>query len=168
MNIAAIIIEGIFWSILWIISIILMVTRFPWLIEHDYPKDVREAANIGKPNPEQKRKGQIFTFVFSVLLFGLLVIFPMLHFTKEASYWSVFWHVWAIAMCWNIVDLVIVDWLMICVFRWEYVILKGTKDCKGNRDYGFHFIGFLKGFVVMSLFSLIMSGISYGLLKLAG
>ena len=71
-------------------------------------------------------------------------------------------------MTWNVVDLVIVDWLFICLFRIKYLVLPGTEDCEGNKDYKFHFIGFLKGIVAMTIVAVLFSGISYfilGLLK---
>ncbi|AGT44905.1 hypothetical protein TPE_2431 [Treponema pedis str. T A4] len=40
-------------------------------------------------------------------------------------------------------------------------MLPKTKNCKGNKNYKFHFIGFLKGFV-----AIIFTTISFFVLKL--
>lgn len=31
------------WSLLWMVSVALLVFRYTWLIEHDYPEDIRRA-----------------------------------------------------------------------------------------------------------------------------
>ena len=31
------------WSLLWMVSVTLLVFRYTWLIEHDYPEDIRRA-----------------------------------------------------------------------------------------------------------------------------
>lgn len=36
------------------------------------------------------------------------------------------------------VDLVIVDWLFICTLRPKRIVLSGSADCAGWRDYMFH------------------------------
>ena len=71
-------------------------------------------------------------------------------------------------MTWNVVDLLVVDWMFICILRIKYFVLPGTEECEGNKDYKFHFTGFLKGFFAMSIVAVLFSGISYlivGLLK---
>ena len=69
-------------------------------------------------------------------------------------------------MAWNVVDLVIVDWLFICLLSFKYFVLPKTENCKGNKNYKFHFIGFLKGFVAMSIVALIFAAVSFFILQL--
>lgn len=70
-------------------------------------------------------------------------------------------------MTWNVVDLVIVDWLFICLLRIKYFVLPRTEDCEGNKDYKFHFIGFLKGIVAMTIVAVLFSGISYFMIRVS-
>jgi len=42
--------EAVFWSILWTVMVSISIRIFPFTIEHDYPDDVRKAANISKPS----------------------------------------------------------------------------------------------------------------------
>ncbi|MEB4615999.1 hypothetical protein, partial [Leucobacter sp. M11] len=37
-----------------------------------------------------------------------------------------------------VLDLLLVDWLVICTLRPRRLVLPGTEDCAGWRDYGFH------------------------------
>lgn len=50
MDIKVILIEAIIWSVLWMIMVSISVRAFPFTIEHDYPNDVRKAANISIPS----------------------------------------------------------------------------------------------------------------------
>lgn len=38
----------------------------------------------------------------------------------------------------SLIDLVVVDWLVICWWRPRWVVIPGTEDCEGWNDYGFH------------------------------
>lgn len=167
LDIKIILIETIIWSGLWMIMVSISVRVFPFTIEHDYPKDVREVANIPKPSKKHKMQGLIFASVNFIILFSLLVAFAILAYKgQELSFWKIFVHLWIICMTWNIVDLVIVDWLFICLLSCRYFVLPKTENCKGNKNYKFHFIGFLKGFVVMSIVAIIFTTISFFVLKL--
>lgn len=53
LDIKIILIEAIIWSMLWTITVSVRV--FPFMIEHDYPKDVREIASILKPSKTHKK-----------------------------------------------------------------------------------------------------------------
>ena len=37
-------IEGLVWSVLWIIYAYVIVTKYPWQMMHDYPEDIQKAA----------------------------------------------------------------------------------------------------------------------------
>ncbi|HHE9996674.1 hypothetical protein MZA43_01720 [Haemophilus influenzae] len=167
LDIKIILIEAIIWSMLWTITVSVSIRVFPFMIEHDYPKDVREIASIPKPSKTHKKQGLIFATVSFVILFGLLIAFAILAYKgQELSFWKIFIHLWLICMIWNIVDLVIVDWIFICLLSLKYFVLRKTEHCKGNKNYKFHFIGFLKGFIAMNIVALIFATISFFILQL--
>lgn len=37
-----------------------------------------------------------------------------------------------------VLDILIVDWLIICTLRPRRLVYPGTEDCAGWHDYGFH------------------------------
>lgn len=167
MNFRIILVQSMFWSILWIIMVAISIRVFPFTIEHDYPDDVRKIANIPKPSKKHRRNGIIFATISFVILFGLLTIFAVWQYIgKDFSFWEIFFHLWLVSMSWNFVDLIIVDWLLICILSVKYFVLPGTEQCPSNRNYRFHFIGFLKGFVTMSIISFLLTLISYSILWL--
>ena len=38
------IIEGLIWSVLWMIYVYILVKMFPWEMLHDYPEDIQKAS----------------------------------------------------------------------------------------------------------------------------
>ena len=157
------------WSLLWIIMVSISVRIFPFTIEHDYPEVVRRMAKLPELTKKHKRNGVIFGVISFAILFGLLILFIFLEYRgEELSFFRIFVHLWIVCMTWNVVDLLVVDWMFICILRIKYFVLPGTEECEGNKDYKFHFIGFLKGFFATSIVAVLFSGISYlivGLLK---
>ncbi|MDO5095717.1 MAG: hypothetical protein Q4D65_04080 [Peptostreptococcaceae bacterium] len=169
MKIGLAIIEGLVWSVLWMITVMVVVQKFPWLIEHDYPEDVRKSGDFSPSNEREKKKGALFAGISFFLLMSLLISAGVVHYKGESTLYRFIWmHLWIMCMMWNIVDLIILDWLMICTWEMRWAILPGSKGCPGNRDYRFHAIGFVKGFFVMSLMSLFFAGISYGIIQWIG
>lgn len=63
---------------------------------------------------------------------------------------------------WRVSFLILIG-LLICVFSCRYFVLPGTESCQGNKNYKFHFIGFLKGFVTRSMIAAVISLLTYGI-----
>ncbi len=157
--------ESLIWSLLWIFVVIVLVRKFPFMISHDYPIDVQKVANIGVPTKEEKLKGNVFGAIsFSILLL-LPILFVLFHHSSASSFLSIFMHIWVICITWNVVDLIIVDWLFICKLLYRPFLLPGSEGYEGNRNYGYHFKGFVKGAFMMSFMALILSVISYLILQ---
>ena len=150
------IIHGFVWSVVWMIIVSVSVRKFPWTIAHDYPKDVVQCADIQQPDKKQKRQSIVFFVCSFLVIIG----------AKNVSFITVFFHLWIMSMIWNVVDLTIVDWLMICVLTSKLFIFPGTENCVGNKDYLFHFIGFLKGIVTMTLTAFMVSGALFAVMRL--
>lgn len=167
MDYQVIIMQSIVWSILWIIMVSISVRVFPHTIEHDYPDDVRKVANIPELTAEVKKKGLIFAIISFTIIIALLLAFAIFQY-KESTYTfaTIFIHLWIICIFWNFTDLIIVDWIFICLLNCKYFVLPGTEDCKGNKNYYFHFVGFLKGAVAMTVVALIFSAIAYFILRM--
>jgi hypothetical protein len=61
-------------------------------------------------------------------------------------------------MVFNLVDLLVLDWLIFVTIRPRIIVLPGTEGMEGYRDYGFHFRAFLKGVVESLVASLLVAG----------
>ena len=65
-------------------------------------------------------------------------------------------------MAWNAVDLLLLDWLLICTLGSPLFLLPNTAHCAGRRNFRFHFIGFLKGCITMSIISAGLAVVTFG------
>ena len=159
--------SGIIWSGLWIAYVYMLLKCFPWEMVHEYPEDIRKKTNLEEPDDEQKKKAKRYGGLASVALFAILAVFPMLHYKNTpVPFLQVFLYTWIIAFTWNVVDLIIMDWLLVCTITPDWLILPGTKGCRGYKDYKFHFIGFLQGCIYISITALLMAGLAYLILKI--
>ena len=157
--------EGMAWSVLWIVILLAMFFRYPWLLVHDYPPDARAACRLPEPSPEKKREGNVFTACGWIVLLGTLMAAGLLHYRgAPVSFFTVFLHLWLICLMWNVVDLLVMDWLLFCTLTPKWIVLPGTEGCAGYKDYRFHFVGFLHGCGYMTLFGLVFAGIDYAIL----
>lgn len=59
----------------------------------------------------------------------------------------------------NLLDWLVLDWLICIKIRPGFMILPGTEGLAGYADYGFHFRGFLIGIVISLLISLLFAAI---------
>ena len=160
------VIHGVIWSALWAAMVAVSVHRFPWTIAHDYPADVTECAHILQPSVNQKRLAIVFFVCVFFLLAGTAIFSVFCTYgAKDVSFVTIFCHLWIMAMMWNAVDLLVVDWFMICTLSAKLFIFPGTENCKGNKDYLFHFMGFLKGLIAMTLTALILSGVAFAIMR---
>ena len=159
-------VEGLIWSVLWIIYVYILVTKFPWEMLHDYPEDIQKASTLPEPSTEQNKKARAFSILFSIVLFGILIIFGVLQYGGEkTSFLNLALFTFIIAMSWNVVDLIVMDWIIICKLTAKWVVIEGTEGCKGYKDYMYHFKGFLIGCVYSAIMALIISGIDYLILR---
>ena len=67
----------------------------------------------------------------------------------------------------NLVDLLIIDWLIFVTLQPSVIILPGTEGMAGYKDYRFHFIGFLKGILFSAAFALVVAAAALALQSLA-
>jgi hypothetical protein len=63
----------------------------------------------------------------------------------RASFWELFAHAFGVFFLFNLVDLLILDWLIICTFRPRWVALPGAEHIVIAKPYLQHFKGFLIG-----------------------
>ena len=160
------IIEGLVWSALWIIYVYIIVKCFPWQMLHDYPKDIQEAATLKEPTEQQNTKSKLFSAIGSLVIFGAIILFGIAQFRLErTSIWNLLGFIFIIAMMWNVIDLLVMDWLIICTITPKWVVIEGTDGCKGYKDYWYHFKGFLIGCLYTTLMAVIFTGIDYLILK---
>lgn len=157
---------GLIWSVMWSIYVFLILKFYPFSMLHDYPKDIQAASTIKKPTKVQEQGAKRFGTVGGLILFGVLIAFGLLrYYSEQTTFLQILKYIFIIAMTWNVVDLLVMDWLIICTITPKWIVLSGTEGCKGYKDYFFHFKSFLIGCVYTTIIALLFSGIDYAILR---
>ena len=78
--------------------------------------------------------------IFIVVLFLSLtsVVWLWAAENPDASFSEVALMAGALSIMFALFDLVITDWLVICTWSPRQLVLPGTEECAGWKDYGFH------------------------------
>lgn len=157
--------EGLIWSVMWIVFVYVIIHFFPWELVHDYPKDVQEQTTLPDPTKEQQKHAKLFSILASLIIFGTVILFVLLRFRSiPTGFLDIFLYILIIVMTWNVVDLLLMDWIIVCTITPKWIVLPGTDGCAGYKDYLFHFKGFLIGCVYSTISAFIVAGISFGIL----
>jgi hypothetical protein len=129
---------------------LLVLLRFnPRIFLKHFPKEIRE---IVPPKSEKERRISILLGVPLGLLFIGSTFASALLWRASAqgslSFWELFAHVFGLFFVFNLVDLLILDWLIVCRFTPRWLIIPGTEHIVMPKEYLYHFKGFLMGTVV--------------------
>ena len=130
-----------------------------WL--HDYPHDIQEL--IPPKDEKENRLSLILGIPFLLLLFGVPLVSTILlkNHNPDYSYLSLAFNAFGVAFAFNLVDWLILDWLMFCTITPGFVVLPGSEGASAYQDYWFHFRGFLIGTVLSIIAGLIIGGLAF-------
>lgn len=112
--------------------------------------------------PEKTKKEKIQAFVVFFLFIVILFLFPVVAVTQYVSQ-PTFLEIWLITFSiyfiFNLTDLLIIDWLIICTITPGFIQINGV-DISVYKNYSKHLIDFFKGIILMAVFSFLSSLIS--------
>ncbi len=136
----------------------------PEIMLNDYPPDVR--AKFGPMSARARRLRLPVGLAVTALLVALIVwsfqavaaapgagAGGNLTFRDAGLHLLVMFHVF------NLLDLLVLDWLIVVRLRPRFLILPGTEGLAGYRDYALHFKGFLIGLVISTVTSLVVAAL---------
>jgi hypothetical protein len=127
----------------------------------DYPPDVRERFGpMSERAKKQRRLAGIPVFLILVATLAVAAVRFARISGEESTFLAVLLGVFTVLLVFNVVDLLVLDWLIFVTIRPGIVVLPGTEDAEGYGDYGFHFRAFLKGVVGSFAASLVIAGIA--------
>ena len=141
------------------IGLLAWIDPVMWL--NDYPPDIRE--RHGPASPATKRRAWVLGVPLLLVALGIVVLGTIRLITAAdtpVGFGALFVHSLIVMMTFNLVDLVVIDWLVFVRLRPSFVVLPGTEGCEGYDDYGFHGRAFLKGSVGIAVLSAIVAGIA--------
>lgn len=149
-----------------LVAVTLRINPEMWL--QDYPAEVK--AVYGPPRrPETKRQQTVAAIImFGSIFVALVGAVLRLNTLGDPGFGAVTVTFLTLMMTFNVVDLLLLDWLWMETIKPRFVILPGMEALLAKRRYGFHFVGFLKGTAGILVASPLLALIGWGLLALAG
>src|SRR3990172_1695297 len=142
-------------------GLILVVVRInPETMLRDYPPDVQ--AEHGRMSDRSKRQKLLVTILVLAEMFGVIVasLAPILDDAEAAGLFpTMFVHFFVMFSVFNVLDWLVLDWLIVVSIRPSFLILPGTEGMAGYRDYAFHFRGFLTGIPITLAASLVLAAL---------
>lgn len=121
----------------------------------DYPPDIRE--RYGPMSPAARRHKKLVSLPFGAVLVGILAL--SIYTLEEITFMTVFVNMAVMLTMFNLVDLLVLDWLLFNTMRPRFMVLPGTEGMAGYGDYGFHFRQFLKGTIGSLLGSVVLAAL---------
>lgn len=125
-----------------------------WL--HDYPDKIKKIAPL---KTEKEKKQTLVLSVFFILIFIGYPIITFLLYKNSVTFFGLFMHFFILFQFTNLIDLLILDWIIFCTITPKRIVIPETTVEDGYRDYRFHFIAFLKGIVITTFAALVLSGL---------
>lgn len=143
---ATILIYGVPGSLVLSALILAMVWHNPRLLLQDYPKDVRAA--VPPKTPAEKRWSAYWAGVFLLLMIAFPGFAALSAQAAHQGFLGDFLSAFGVSFLFNLVDWLILDWLIVCTITPRFVVIPGTEGMAGYKNYAMHLKGFLVGTVV--------------------
>ena len=142
-------------------TLILGLVRInPEIMLKDYPPDIQ--AKYGPMSERSKRQRIPVAILVIVVLFGIVTLsFQDLGRDPQGdlSFFTAFIHLFVMFSVFNLLDWLVLDWLIVVTIRPSFIILPGTEGLAGYEDYRFHFRGFLIGTVITLVTSILVAAV---------
>jgi len=147
-------------GILAVIASLLLITGMvinPRLFLQDYPKEIQQAV---QPKTTAEKKLSLILGIPFLLVLVLVPFFSTLALSRETeSFILLFLNAFGVSMIFNLVDWLILDWLLFCAINVKFMVIPGTEGMAAYKDYVYHFRGFLIGCVISAATSLVIAGV---------
>ena len=156
-TLSTILIYGIAGSVLISAVLLGMIAVNPRLMLQDYPKDVQAA--VPPKTREEKRQTLYWGLPFWLLLIGFPTASALSAKAAHAGFLEIFLSAFGVIFVFNLVDWLILDWLVFCTITPRFAVLPGTEGMAGYKNYAMHFKGFLIGTALSVVTGLIIAAI---------
>ncbi len=154
---STILIYGLLASLVLSVIILIMELINPRLMLRSYPKDVKAA--VPPATEREKRQTLLWAIPFWLALLGFPTAAALAVKASNQGFLLIFLSAFGVMFLPNVVDWLILDWLIFCTITPKFAILPGTEGLAGYKNYAMHFRGFLIGTALSGIVSLIIAGI---------
>ena len=158
-NLGRILVHGGILSLLSSLFLIAVLYYNPRLFLQDYPDEVQASV---PPKTAKERRQSLLTGVPFLLLFVIVPFFSTLALKNQAggaTFVELFLNAFGIVFSFNVVDWLLLDWLMFCTLTPGFVVIPGSEGMDSYKDYAFHFRGFLIGTLLSLVAGLVIAAI---------
>jgi len=144
-------------------AVLLISLRFnPRIFLQDYPRDIQERV---PPKTAAEQKLNLFIGIPFLLILLAIPAFSSWSLKYSSSepvtFLTLFLNASGVAFIFNLVDLLVLDWGIMCMLTPRFIVIPGTEGALGYKDYGYHFRGFLIGSVISLGGGLIIAAIVF-------
>jgi hypothetical protein len=142
--------DGAVLSVVGSTGLLLMLRYNPRLFLGHYAKAIREVV------PPRSARERWIAFGFGLLLAAPLgsALLWQAATLESHSFWDRFAYAFGVLFVFNLVDLVVLDWLIVCWFKLPWAVLPGTAHIAVPNPYVHHFKEFLMGTVGLAAIGL--------------
>lgn len=152
---------GLILSLILFTMILVIVRINPEIMLRDYPPDVQ--AKYGPMSHRSRHQRLFFALLVLAVMFGVIAAsLASLLSAADAplSFLPAFVHFLVMFSVFNLLDWLVLDWLVVVTLQPRFLILPGTEGMASYKDYAFHFRGFLVGIPITLVASLILAGLT--------
>lgn len=163
-EITRILTDGAVLSVLASVFIAVTMRLNPRIWLQDYPPDVQ--ARVPPKTEKERRQSLLLGVPFLLLLVAGPVVSTLAWENRmggEIGFFSLALHAFGVVFVFNLVDLLVLDWLVFCALTPDFVVIPGSEGAEGYQDYGFHFRGFLIGTALSAVTGLIVGAVVWAL-----
>lgn len=164
LNIGKMFLDGAILSFLASLILLVLLRYNPRLFLQDYPENIQ---NKVPPKTKKEKKQSLVLGIPFLLLFVVVPFLSTLGLMRqsggEATFVQLFLHAFGVVFIFNLVDLVLLDWLLFCTITPTFMVIPGTEGSQAYKDYFYHlkasvvgtFLSFLTGLVIAGIVSLL-------------
>jgi hypothetical protein len=135
------------------ILLVMMLTN-PRLLLRGYRKDVPAA--VPPLTSEEKRTRLFWAIPFWLMLVGFPTGAAWQAHTSGQGFFAIFLSAFGVIFLFNLVDLLILDWLIVCTIMPKFVVVSGTEGIE-YKNYAVHLRGFLIGTMLSVVVGLVVA-----------
>ncbi|MFH1975023.1 MAG: nitroreductase [Pseudomonadota bacterium] len=149
LSLAKILFDGAILSALASAVILISLRVNPRIFLQDYPRDIQE--RVPPKTPAERRLSLLIGIPFLLLLLAVPAFssWTLKHSSSTpVTFWTLFLNASGVAFVFNLVDLLLLDWGIMCMLTPRFLVVPGSEGAAGYKDYRYHFRGFLVGSVL--------------------
>jgi hypothetical protein len=162
LSITKVLTDGAILSVLASLLILISMRINPRIWLREYPQDIQN--KVPPKTLTERRLSLIVGIPFLILLFAVpfLSSWSLKQSQPEhMTFLVLFLNAFGVAFVFNLVDWLLLDWLLFCALTPAFAVIPGTEGSAGYQDYFHHFRGFLIGTVVSAVAGLLIATVVF-------